>query len=102
MTIGALARRLLIISAAFMIGGIAISVMTRDAWLIVGHVAGAASAVIAAMAVLASLAAGLRRIAVDRPEATLSRTASIASHERGLTGLDPATEPARPSAVDGP
>jgi hypothetical protein len=96
----ALARRLLMISAAFMIGGIAISVMTSDAWLIVGHVAGAASAIIAALAVMAFAVAGLRRVAADRP-LTLGQAATIAPHEQGLTGLEPAADPAPSSATDG-
>jgi 3-oxoacyl-(acyl-carrier-protein) synthase len=95
MTVLALARRL------FMIGGIAISVMTRDAWLIVGHVAGAASAVTAAIAFLAFLAGFLRRSAADRPS-TLSQDEPIAPHEQGLTGLEPAVDPVGPSAMDGP
>ncbi|KQY35872.1 hypothetical protein ASD21_00470 [Caulobacter sp. Root1455] len=99
MTFLHLVRRLLCFSALTMIGAIAISVMTHDAWLLVGHVLGAASAVVAAIAVLAFVVVGLRRIAADLPPRP-TEVHVIAPFERGLTGLaqPPDTEP--PSAPD--
>ena len=82
-----LARRLLCASALLMIGGIAISVMTRDAWLLVGHIAGVTSAVIAAIAVMIFSVAGLRHFAAKRPMPPSTDNA-IDPHEQGLTGLD--------------
>jgi len=58
-----IALRMLFASAVLLLGAVAISVMTRDAWLIVAHTAGAVSAVIAALAVLLLFAAGVRRMA---------------------------------------
>lgn len=57
------ALRLLFGGAVLLLGGVAVSVMTRDAWLIVGHVASVLSAVITALAVLLLVAAGIRRLA---------------------------------------
>jgi hypothetical protein len=76
-----LARRLLCASALLMIGGIAISVMTRDAWLLVGHIADVASAV------MIFSVAGLRHFAAKRPMPPSTDNA-IDPHEQGLTGLD--------------
>lgn len=94
------ALRLLCASALIMIAAIALSVMTHDAWLTVGHVAGAASALIAAVAVLALAVAGLRRLAQGLPQA-LPDEGEPAPHERGLTGLEPAAGQGRPSGWDG-
>jgi hypothetical protein len=82
-----LARRLLSASALLLLGGIAISVMTRDAWLVVGHVAGMASAVMAAIAVMVLIIAGLRRTGAARPPKRPPE-GGVDSHEQGLTGLD--------------
>lgn len=96
-----LARRLLCVSALIMFAAIAVSVMTHDAWLTAGHVAGMVSALIAAVAVLASVVAGLRGIArwrsPGRPD-----DGELAPYEQGLTGLDRATDSARRSALDAP
>ena len=81
-----LARRLLLASSLLLLGGVAISVLTRDEWLAVAHAAGVVSAVVAACAVLLLLAAGLRRIGMTlrpRPPAE-----GLTSHERGQVGLD--------------
>jgi len=92
-----LARRLLCASALIMI---AVSVMTHDAWLLAGHIAGVASAVVAAVAVLAFVVAGLRRVAGALPPQPPGDV-ELAPYERGLTGLA-AADPARPLASDGP
>lgn len=81
-----LARRLLLTSALLLMGGIAISVMTRDEWLAVAHATGLVSAVVAAIAVLLLLAAGLRRIGM-RPRAHPLADKPV-SHEQGQVGLD--------------
>jgi 4-amino-4-deoxy-L-arabinose transferase-like glycosyltransferase len=94
-----LARRLLCASALIMIAAIAISVMTHDAWLMAGHVAGVVSAVVAAVAVLAFALAGLRRVAKDLPQGPPADTA-LAPYEMGLTGLEAAGDPAPRSASD--
>jgi hypothetical protein len=96
-----LARRLLCASALIMIAAIAVSVMTHDAWLLAGHIAGVASAVVAAVAVLAFVVAGLRRVAGALPPQPAGDI-ELAPYERGLTGLEPAADPARPLASDGP
>lgn len=58
-----IALRMVFASAMLLLGGVAVSIMTRDAWLIVAHTAGVISAVIAALAVLLLCAAGVRRLA---------------------------------------
>lgn len=95
------ARRLLCVSALVMIAAIAISVMTHDAWLMAGHIAGVASAVIAAVAVLAFAVAGLRRLAKALPRNPPAEL-ELAPYEQGLTGLEAAGDPARPPVADGP
>jgi hypothetical protein len=95
-----LARRLLCASALIMIAAIAVSVMTHDAWLLAGHIAGVASAVVAAVAVLAFVVAGLRRVAGALPPQPPGDI-ELAPYERGLTGLEAAADPARPLASDG-
>jgi hypothetical protein len=96
-----LARKLVFASALIMIGAICVSVMTHDAWLKAGHIAGVISAVVAATAVLAFVVAGLRRVAGGLPPRSPG-DAELAPHERGLTGLEAAADPARPLASDGP
>jgi hypothetical protein len=93
-----LARRLVCASVLIMIGATGVSVMTHDAWLMAGHIAGVFSAVVAAVAVLAFVVAGLRRVAGTRPP---GRPES-APYERGLTGLEAGADRARPLASDGP
>ena len=85
MTLLRLALRLFFSSALLLLAGVAISVMTRDAWLIVAHTAGVLSAVVASLAVLL-LAAALRRLAPAPRQALLDVEAQ--PHERGLTGLE--------------
>jgi hypothetical protein len=96
-----LARRLVCASVLIMIGAIGVSVMTHDAWLMAGHVAGVISAVVAAAAVLVFVAGGLRRVA-GAPSPRSQDDAELAPHERGLTGLEAAADPARPLVSDGP
>lgn len=86
MTLLRLALRLFFSSALLLLAGVAISVMTRDAWLIVAHTAGVLSAVVASLAVLLLLAAALRRLAPAPRQALLDVEAQ--PHERGLTGLE--------------
>lgn len=81
-----LARRLFLTSALLLLGGVAISVMTRDEWLALAHAAGIVSAVIAALAVLLLLAAGLRRI--GRARTTGPPPIGDTTHEQGQVGLD--------------
>lgn len=57
------ALRMFFGGAVLILGGVAVSVMTRDAWLIVAHVASVLGAVITALAVLLLVAAGIRRLA---------------------------------------
>lgn len=95
-----LARRLLCASALIMIGAIGVSVMTHDAWLMAGHIAGVFSAVVAAVAVLAFVVAGLRRVAGTLPPRPPGHP-EFAPYERGLTGLEAEADPARPLASDG-
>lgn len=94
-----LARRLLCASALIMIAAIAVSVMTHDAWLMAGHIAGVLSALIAAVALFAFVVAGLRGIGQTLPPRPPG-DADLAPYEQGLTGLE-AAEPARSSALDG-
>ncbi|MDR6625576.1 hypothetical protein [Caulobacter segnis] len=100
MTLPHLARRLACASALIMFGAIGVSVMTHDAWLTAGHVAGLVSALVAAAAVLSVVVAGLRRVAGAGPPCSPNE-AGLASHEPGLTRLE-ATDPARPLASDEP
>lgn len=86
MTLLRLALRLFFSSALLLLAGVAISVMTRDAWLIVAHTAGVLSAVVASLAVLLLLAAALRRLAPAPRQAPPDVEAQ--PHERGLTGLE--------------
>lgn len=85
MRIFEIARRLLSTGALILLGGLAISIVTRDAWIVVGHVTTVLAAVMAAVAVMVLAVSGLRRLA--RP----SRPAvahTMMPHELGLTGLD--------------
>lgn len=86
MTLLRLALRLFFSSALLLLAGVAISVMTRDAWLIVAHTAGVLSAVVASLAVLLLLAAALRRLAPAPRQ--VSPDVEAQPHERGLTGLE--------------
>lgn len=86
MTLTRVALRLLFSSAVLLLAGVAISVMTRDAWLIVAHAAGVFSALTAGVALLLLLAAALRRLAP--PPNGAFPDAEVQPHERGLTGLD--------------
>jgi hypothetical protein len=94
-----LARRLLCVSALMMISAIVISVMTHDAWLLVGHVLGAASAVMAAIAVLVFVIVGLRQFAAGLPPRPPGED-TIAPFEQGLTGLGRPADSESPSALD--
>jgi len=96
-----LARRLLVGSAVLLIGGIVVSVVTHDAWLLVGHVAGVVSAVIAAIAVLLLVMAGLGRVAAMRGPAPAVQTV-LEPYERGLNGLDQAPSPGASPRADEP
>lgn len=96
-----LARRLLCASGLIMIAAICVSVMTHDAWLMAGHAAGVASAVVAAGAVLALVVAGLRGIAGTLPPPSPD-DAELAPYKRRLTGLEAETDPGRPWVSDGP
>ncbi|WP_395443894.1 hypothetical protein [Caulobacter sp. UC70_42] len=87
-----LVLRLACISALAMIGAIAISVMTHDAWLLVGHMIGALSAVIAAGAVLALGVAAMRGLARGLPPPPSA--GPMESYEQGQFGLD-AADPAQ-------
>lgn len=101
MKLARLALRLIYTSALIMIGAIAISVMTRDAWLRVGHVAGALSAVIAAGAALVLGVAGLRGVARGLP-GTPRHPQILEPHEQGLTGLEAAQAFAPSCSAQGP
>ena len=79
------ARRLLSAGALVLLAGLAVSIMTHDAWLLVGHVAGGLGAVMSAVAALVLLAAGLRRLAPPSPKGDEE---AIMPHERGLTDLE--------------
>jgi hypothetical protein len=57
-----IARRLLFASAPLLLGAIAVSVLTRDAWLILAHTAGIGGAAAATIGVLLLLVAGVRRL----------------------------------------
>ena len=81
-----LARRLFLTSALLLFGGIAISVVTRDEWLTIAHAVGIVSAVVAALAVLLLLAAGLRRLGSARTPGVTP--VGDTSHEQGQVGLD--------------
>lgn len=96
-----LARRLLSASALIMVSAIAVSVMTHDAWLMAGHIAGIISAVVAAVGVLAIVVGGLRGMGQRRPP-RVPAEAALAPYERGLTGLEAVADPARPSGADAP
>lgn len=95
-----LALRLACLSALTMLGATAISVMTHDAWLRVGHAAGVLSAVIAAGAVLILGVAGLRALAGGLPRREASEPV-LEPYELGLTGLEAAADPAWSSRADG-
>ncbi len=101
MSLAHLARRLLCVSAVMMIGAIAISVMTHDAWLLVGHVIGAASAVMAAIAVLAFVWAALRHIERTLPPRPPAQSV-FEPFEQGLTGLEQAARAEHSSGRDEP
>lgn len=81
-----LARRLLSTSAILFFGAIAISIMTRDEWLVLAHAASVVSAVIAASGALVLIAAGLRWLG-ERP-AQVARSKGPVDHEQGQTGWD--------------
>jgi len=81
-----LARRLFLTSALLLFGGVAISIVTQDEWLAIAHAAGIVAAVVAALAVLLLLAAGLRRIGRARPPGATSPADT--AHEQGQVGLD--------------
>lgn len=81
-----LARRLFLTSAVLLFGGVAISVVTRDEWLAIAHAVSVVAAVVAALAVLLLLAAGLRRI--GRTRAAGATADGDISHEQGQLGLD--------------
>lgn len=81
-----LARRLFLTSALLLFGGVAISVITRDEWLTIAHAVSVVAAVVAALAVLLLLAAGLRRI--GRTRAAGATSDGDTAHESGQVGLD--------------
>lgn len=58
-----IARRLLFASAPLLLGAIAISVLTRDAWLVLAHTAGIVGAATALVGALLLVVVGLRRLA---------------------------------------
>ena len=100
-----LVRRLLVISGLQMIAAITISVLTHDTWMVVSlvaSVASVASGVIAAIAVLLLIVAGLRRLAANRPVVPRPDE-TILPHEQGLTGLHEtsAAGPERNAVSDG-
>jgi len=78
-------RRLLSAGALVLLAGLAISVVTHDAWIVVGHAASVLAAIMAALAVMVLVVSGLRRF--SRPS-RLADKPTIMPHELGLTGLE--------------